>query len=395
MVSARTSAAAARARLVALYLTALGLCAMMICWVAILPGSCTISRLAAAAAGGRGAAARGAHAADPVAALGGFLQRYYDGGFLAMSAQYVPPTLITKYRTHPLVCAAHVLPSALWSALAPLQLHPRMRRLAPRMHRLSGRVLVATALIMSGGYALIHVRNLHFHANDFPSLEQGEALSLVAPGLWGWLGGAWVVARGTRGSDGYSGGGYASTAADSNAAALSAFMMFEQCAAAWFAATAVMTALSAWWGARSTRLAAATATAGSGRVSGGERNSGEGVQSVGTRGGAGRSSGGGQGGISGGRTSGNQGGNGGGGWVASHRAWAVRHVAAGLSVATQRVLMFAAHSTCAAAAATSWTDWDASVCSAPSTQKGIFADTLVAGTALCVVAAEVNPTPKP
>jgi hypothetical protein len=57
--------------------------------------------------------------------------------------------------------------------------------------------------------------------------------------------------------------------------------------------------------------------------------------------------------------------------------------------------MFAAHSTCAAAAATSWTDWDASVCSAPSTQKGIFADTLVAGTALCVVAAEVNPTPKP
>lgn len=309
---------AARARLTALYLAAAGLCAMMVGWVAFAPGSCTVSRLAAAAAGGRGAAA-------------------YDG-FLDMAARSVPATLITKYRAHPAVCAAHVLPSALWSVLAPLQLHPGLRKLYPRMHRLSGRVLIATALLMSGGYALIHKRTLHFHAHDFPSLAQGEALSLVIPGLWEWLGGGW---RGTGGSGSGSAGG-------GSAAAVSAFLVYEHCAIVWFAVTAVMTWWSAWWGSRSARLARLTA--------------------------------------------GTSGGGGGGGWVVAHRAWAVRHIAAGLSVAAQRVIIFSAHGVCRAAAATTFepfTDIDGSFCSSPRIQKGIFADSLVVGTALCVVVAEV------
>ena len=335
----KSSHDAARARLTASYLSALGLCIMMISWVAVAPGSCTTSRLAAAATGWRGGDGDGGgwSAAAAAAAASAFIRRRYDEDFLATSAsKYVPPTLITKYRAHPLVCAAHVLPSALWSALAPLQLNPNLRRQRPRLHRLSGRVFVSTALLMSGGYALIHCRDLHFHANDFPSLAGGEALSLAVPGLWTWLGGG-----GWGGGGGGGGVGQRGTGDDDDDAALSAFLIFEHSAAAWFAATAVMTLWSAWWGSR---------------------------RSCSARG---------KGGVPQGRE-----------WVVAHRAWAVRHVAAGLSVATQRVVISLAHGACAAAAASSEA-FDTSFCSSPATQKGIFADSLVIGTAVCLITAEV------
>ena len=313
---------------------------MMISWVAVAPGSCTTSRLAAAATGWRSGAKPGDGDGDGDwwSAAAAFMRRRYDENFLAASAaKYVPPTLITKYRAHPLVCAAHVLPSALWSALAPLQLNPNLRRRRPRLHRLSGRVFVSTALLMSGGYALIHHRALHFHSNDFPSLAGGEALSLAVPGLWTWLGGGGWGGAGGNGAGGDRGTG------DDDDAALSAFLIFEHSAAAWFAATAVMTLWSAWWGSRRSRCVSAR----------------------------------GKGGVPRGRE-----------WVVAHRVWAVRHVAAGLSVATQRVVISLAHGACAAAAASS-DAFDASFCSSPATQKGIFADSLVIGTAVCLITAEV------
>jgi len=71
-------------------------------------------------------------------------------------------------------------------------------------------------------------RGMGFLHNDFPSLEPGDALSFM-PGLWG----------------------------NENSAAAANYMLFEHSQAAWFAATAAATALSAWWGARAARAARA------------------------------------------------------------------------------------------------------------------------------------------
>ena len=69
------------------------------------------------------------------------------------------------------------------------------------------------------------------------------------------------------------------------------------------------------------------------------------------------------------------------GWVRVHRAWAIRHLAAGYSVAAQRAFVATFHVSCRVLFAER-------VCASPAAQKGIFADALVLGTALCVAAGE-------
>jgi hypothetical protein len=69
--------------------------------------------------------------------------------------------------------------------------------------------------------------------------------------------------------------------------------------------------------------------------------------------------------------------SGGGGWVAGHRAWAVRHVAAGVGVAVQRIFLLAEVGACTAAAATGQVS--SAFCSSPATQKALFADSLKLG----------------
>ena len=64
-----------------------------------------------------------------------------------------------------------------------------------------------------------------------------------------------------------------------------------------------------------------------------------------------------------------------------HRAWAIRHLAAGYSVAAQRALVALFHVSCRSFFAER-------ACASPAAQKGIFADALVLGTALCVAAGE-------
>ena len=70
-------------------------------------------------------------------------------------------------------------------------------------------------------------------------------------------------------------------------------------------------------------------------------------------------------------------------WIDAHRAWATRHVGAGLSVAAQRAALLVAHGACRAVAGA------ADACQSPRTQKAIFADALAFGAAACVGAAEV------
>ena len=252
VASSDASVATARRRLRALRLLATALCAMMFFWVLVSPGSCVASAFPES---GAGVASR----------LRGRRERVAVGGV----SRVVPPSLIAKFRAHPAVCASHVLPSALWSALVPTQLFDGFRRRFPRAHRVAGRVVVFVVVAMSAGYVAIHRRRLHFYANDFPSLAEGDAMSLVAPGAWRALGRAVRAIAGTRPDSDVDAGSDATR---------DGFAAFEHAAAAWFAWTALATV---WIAARR----------------------------KGTT------------------------------WIDAHRAWATRHVGAGLAVAAQRAAL--------------------------------------------------------
>ena len=277
-----------KARLLALYLAATTLCAMMISWVIFAPGSCTSSFIAAN---------------GPAKGLGGGYETQLESW-----TRFVPRTLVTKYRDNTLVCLLHVLPSVLWSGLVPFQLNPWFRNRRPRLHRLFGRVLMAVTASMTAGYVMIHVRGLHFHQNDFPTLKQGEGLSVLAPWFWPWLGRC--IHACTFGMAG------------SNDQAAFAFVTCETCAAVYWGITLVLAGCYAW------RYAT-------------------GAQKL---------------------------------HIIRHRSWAIRHVAAGLSVATQRVFIGASHG---------WCRLNSLRCEDPIPQKGIFSDSLALGVLTCVVAGEV------
>jgi hypothetical protein len=93
-----------------------------------------------------------------------------------------PPELTTKYAGHYLVHATHILPSAIWAALIPLQLHPGIRRRYPTVHRWSGRVFLVTALLMAFGVWLILHRRLGFE-HFFDDISGDDPSSFTEPGL--------------------------------------------------------------------------------------------------------------------------------------------------------------------------------------------------------------------
>lgn len=130
------------------YVGVASLCFMMIGWIWFAPGSCSTK------------------------------YRASESEAAAFSDGFVPATLITKYRNHWGVCVAHVLPASVWSAIAPFQIHPAARRRFPTIHRYAGRIFLLISAIMTYGYYMIHQRDLHFHANDFPTIPRDEHTSL-------------------------------------------------------------------------------------------------------------------------------------------------------------------------------------------------------------------------
>lgn len=298
-------------RIQVVFATCVGLCAMMVVWVLWAPGSCVPWRSAA---------------------------------FSKSARRVVPATLITKYAKNQAACVFHVLPSVVWSVLAPVQLS-RLFRVFPsrkgrtttttKTHRLAGVVFFAVVLSMAYGYfTVIHKRGLHFHQHDFPGVPKDEALSFVMPRFWPELAGlggkmaeacVWATSHVSTRTAGQTWGG------------ANAFMTFEHACIVWFLATACV-AVSI-----PIRFAKRKESRGS-----------LGVEPAPSR-----------------RA-----------WVRAHRAWAIRHVASGCSDAAQRLFLFLAHGVCHAYSGTAF-------CASPATQKGIFADALVLGTAICVFVAEV------
>jgi hypothetical protein len=97
-----------------------------------------------------------------------------------------PPELTTKYAGHYLVHATHILPSAIWATLIPLQLHPGIRHRFPTLHRWSGRVFLVTALLMAYGVWLILHRRLgfeHFFDDIGDENSSSSTSSFTEPGL--------------------------------------------------------------------------------------------------------------------------------------------------------------------------------------------------------------------
>ena len=309
----------ARSRLALSRAVASALCAFMIAWILFAPGSCSPASV---------------HRVRSETPGDAVLSR--EGSVAAV----VPPSLVNKYAAHPAVCASHVLPAAVWSAAVIAQLSPALRARRPSVHRVSGRVAIAAATLVTAGFVEIDRRDLHFHGVDFPTLARGEALSYVGlERFWRRLGKVMRFAVATikctniipgAGSRVAAAGLEEATGEDADDdeydSAAAAFVAFERCSAAWFLFTAWAAAFRAAFPGNRTKKTPR------------HRHR-----------------------------------------RAAHRAWATRHVAAGVSVAAQRWALLVAHAGLRAAGA------DAA---SPEAQKGIFADALVLGVAACVLAGE-------
>jgi len=134
-----------------LYLGVSGLALFMVTWVLVGPASWLLGHSAS-------------H--DEV------ISNLFSKGLIA-----TPRNLLFKYVKNAAVQFTHILPSALWAGMIPIQLHPAMRSSFPRVHRVSGYVFLATALIMMVGYVIIDYRGLYYFMTDFPAIPEPEHMS--------------------------------------------------------------------------------------------------------------------------------------------------------------------------------------------------------------------------
>lgn len=110
-----------------LYCLTTALCAFMIFWVLIFPATMLVGNLV------------------------GHIQ-FLEEMWGPESMKPTPLKLVTKYDGHLLVQLTHQLPSLLWSAAIPIQLHPAVRSVYPKLHRATGYALFAASFTMMVGF---------------------------------------------------------------------------------------------------------------------------------------------------------------------------------------------------------------------------------------------------
>lgn len=135
--------------LLILYLTLCWLCIIMFAWILIAPASWLIDK-----------------STFHRETLIPFLE---SKGFF----RTVPSSIVTKYQSHTAVHITHLLPGALWMAIAPFQLHPTWRNHNRQQHRILGYLFVTCSLLSTVGIIIIVQRNLTF-VHDFPHLTPTE-----------------------------------------------------------------------------------------------------------------------------------------------------------------------------------------------------------------------------
>eukprot|EP00929_Paragymnodinium_shiwhaense_P007705 TRINITY_DN111614_c0_g1_i1.p1 TRINITY_DN111614_c0_g1~~TRINITY_DN111614_c0_g1_i1.p1 ORF type:complete len:361 (-),score=58.33 TRINITY_DN111614_c0_g1_i1:55-1137(-) len=94
-----------------------------------------------------------------------WLTEFYEtyAGFVA------PSTILMKYaRLGSLAEWTHALPGGLWAILAPMQLHPELRKMhGGALHRAGGRFMLTCAAVLMVGFAIIDANNLFADKVDF------------------------------------------------------------------------------------------------------------------------------------------------------------------------------------------------------------------------------------
>lgn len=142
-------------RLRYLYIATLGLCALMVCWILVMPSSWLLGR-----------------------------SKLHDDILLANLDPHgiTPPETLFKYRGHTAVHLTHILPGALWAGLIPFQLHPKFRKTQPKLHRIFGYAFLSCSLLIGLGLAIIMQRGLFFenYFDDLPPRQSfGEPVALA------------------------------------------------------------------------------------------------------------------------------------------------------------------------------------------------------------------------
>jgi len=99
----------------------------------------------------------------------------------------VPKSIIQKYNGHKAIQFTHILPSALWAALIPLQLNPYMRKTYRRAHRMSGYVFFCTAASMMIGFVILDIRRLDFERFDFKDMRSDDLDAHLSRIGLGWV----------------------------------------------------------------------------------------------------------------------------------------------------------------------------------------------------------------
>ncbi|KAG2430099.1 hypothetical protein HXX76_010198 [Chlamydomonas incerta] len=87
-----------------------------------------------------------------------------------------PRDIASKHGPHAAVKLTHILPSGVWCLCGAMQLAPpRLRAAAPRLHRLTGRVMLAAAVPVAIGYFVMEARGLVGGVHELHSVAPGSS----------------------------------------------------------------------------------------------------------------------------------------------------------------------------------------------------------------------------
>eukprot|EP00198_Chlamydomonas_reinhardtii_P006168 XP_001695504.1 predicted protein [Chlamydomonas reinhardtii] len=95
-----------------------------------------------------------------------------------------PRDVASKHGPHTAVKLTHILPSGVWSLCGAMQLAPpRLRAAAPRLHRLTGRIMLAAAVPVAIGYFVMEARGLVGGSHELQSAATGSSSGRSSSGM--------------------------------------------------------------------------------------------------------------------------------------------------------------------------------------------------------------------
>jgi hypothetical protein len=143
-----------------LYIATSCLCGLMVCWILIFPASWLVGRSS-------------------------FHDKLLERT-LGCNDRVTSMDISLKYKGHSCVQLTHNLPSVIWAAGIPFQLHPTVRKQYKRLHHIIGYLLISTSILMMVGVIIIFQLGLLYEHSftDLPPLNFSSTPLVIAIGLW-------------------------------------------------------------------------------------------------------------------------------------------------------------------------------------------------------------------